>query len=338
MGEFRKTVAVIRFSALGDVAIAVPLVREYACANPDVRFVVVSQEFLEPLFAECPSNVVFAGVNLKNRHRGFFGICRMVSVLAKYSPDTVADIHGNIRTGIMRFLMPSVKFVRIDKERKERKRLVEGHDLTLPLKTSMRKYEEVFVKCGLEDLHFSVTEPYAGRKPHDGPSRSVGFAPFAKHPGKSWPLEYMEKAVSILSSSHPEWNIVLFGGGRREAEILSAWEKRYSNVMSLAGKVKLGEELKTIAGLDLMVCMDSANMHFASLFGVPVISVWGATHPYAGFYGWRQNPSNALQLEMDCRPCSIYGNLECRKGGYPCLYGITPEMLISKIENYFNED
>jgi len=81
-----------------------------------------------------------------------------------------------------------------------------------------------------------------------------------------------------------------------------------------------------------MLSMDSANMHLASFVGVPVISIWGATHPYAGFYGWNQSPDNAVQIEMECRPCSVFGNKKCFRGDYACLLNIKPQLVLNKIE------
>jgi ADP-heptose:LPS heptosyltransferase len=84
--------------------------------------------------------------------------------------------------------------------------------------------------------------------------------------------------------------------------------------------------------LNAMISMDSANMHLASLVGVPVVSVWGATHPYAGFMGWKQSPVNAVQLDMPCRPCSVFGQKPCRRKDGACLRGIMPERVIEKVE------
>ena len=84
--------------------------------------------------------------------------------------------------------------------------------------------------------------------------------------------------------------------------------------------------------LDVMVSMDSANMHLASLVATPVVSVWGATHPYAGFMGWNQKMDNAVQLNMRCRPCSIFGNKPCQRGDYACLTAIKPDVIINKVE------
>ena len=92
------------------------------------------------------------------------------------------------------------------------------------------------------------------------------------------------------------------------------------------------QELVLMSHLDVMVSMDSANMHLASITGTKVVSVWGATHPYAGFMGWQQSEDNAVQLPLDCRPCSIFGNKPCRRGDFACMTGITPERIFEKID------
>ena len=98
----------------------------------------------------------------------------------------------------------------------------------------------------------------------------------------------------------------------------------------------MSDELILMSHLDVMVSMDSSNMHMASLVGTKVVSIWGATHPYAGFMGWRQSEENAVQLDMPCRPCSVYGNKPCLRGDYACMNNISPEMIIEKIAKLFN--
>jgi ADP-heptose:LPS heptosyltransferase len=77
--------------------------------------------------------------------------------------------------------------------------------------------------------------------------------------------------------------------------------------------------------------MDSANMHLASLVEVPVVSIWGATHPSLGFYGFRQDINNAIQPQIACRPCSVFGEVPCYRGDCACLHQITGGMIVDKI-------
>ena len=131
--------------------------------------------------------------------------------------------------------------------------------------------------------------------------------------------------------------LLLFGGGEKELTILREWEKQYEGVVSMAGKYKIDKEIDIMRGLRLMVTMDSANMHLASLAGTRVLSIWGATHPWAGFLGYGQKESDCIQLDLPCRPCSIYGNRFCKYRDYHCL-DIAPEQIIERIATALNAD
>jgi ADP-heptose:LPS heptosyltransferase len=121
------------------------------------------------------------------------------------------------------------------------------------------------------------------------------------------------------------------GGGKNEVMILDEWEKEFPGIINLAGKFSFAEELAIISHMDKMISMDSANMHLASLFGVPVVSVWGATHPFAGFYGWAQPSDNAVQIDLYCRPCSVFGNKPCYRGDHACMEQLPKEKIIEKV-------
>lgn len=335
-----KKILVFRLSAIGDVAMTVPVIRSLTKTYPDTEITFVSQKFAAGFIKYIPGVRLFE-VDLKGRHKGFFGILRLYLDLRKLGRfDIIADLHDVIRTKVIRFLFgfSSTKVVVIDKGRKEKKNLckIAGKDFRQLETTATRyaktiqaagfninvEFDYLFTKAQLNEKTLSVT----GIKEN----KWVGIAPFAKHKGKIYPLELMEKVMTLLTRSKGV-NVFLFGGGSSEKAILENWEKRFPNTISLAGKLSIEDELKVISNLEVLVSMDSANMHFASLVNTSVISIWGATHPFAGFYGWNQNPKNALQIDLYCRPCSIYGNKPCFRKDYACLNGITPESIISRI-------
>ena len=236
--------------------------------------------------------------------------------LSALKPDVVADMHRVLRTIGMDWLF-RLHGVRVYSIRKRGRKGI----------PSWKRYDRVFDSCGLRGG--TVEGTYWQVKNAEERVRTVGVAPFAQHQGKIWPLEKMEQLVAMLSEKG--YSVRLFGSGA-EAVTLDVWAAKYEGVESLAGRFSFEEELKRIAALDVMVSMDSANMHFASCVGVPVVSIWGATHPCRGFYGWRQDPTWAVQREMDCRPCSKYGNKPCRKGDYPCLKGVEAIEVMERIE------
>jgi ADP-heptose:LPS heptosyltransferase len=110
---------------------------------------------------------------------------------------------------------------------------------------------------------------------------------------------------------------------------------KYSNVKNLAGKLSLNEELDVISNLDVMLAMDSGNAHISAMLGVPVVTVWGVTHPFSGFIPFNQPQENCLlsdRLKYPLIPTSVYGNK------YPDSYinaseSIAVKNVINKIES-----
>lgn len=337
-----KRLLVFRFSAMGDVAMTVPVLHALLAKYPGLEILVVSRAAFRPLFGELPTAVTFFPADLQGRHKGIRGLFRLFRELRKQKPDAVADLHDVLRTRFLRtcFRLTGIPVAKIDKGRNEKRALTrEKNKIFRPLKSSFERYREVFGKLGFPfplqftsifgkgkgDLNriISVT----GNKEGD---KWIGIAPFAKHTGKIYPLPLMEKVVENLSRQ-PQTKLFLFGGGKAEAEILQTWEKKYPAALALPGKLKMDEELILMSHLDVMLSMDSANMHMASLVHTPVVSVWGATHPYCGFYGWNQSPENAVQTDLPCRPCSVFGNKPCYRKDYACLYQIQPEAIVQRV-------
>jgi len=326
------TTLVIRLSSLGDIAIAIPVLYSVAKRYSDDHFLLLTQSAGESLLVNKPPNLTVFPVYTKGKHKGIKGLLRLLrelSPLIRNKELKVADLHGVIRSFLLdyHFRFRGYPVAIVDKGRKEKQRLVrQKHKLMQPLKTSMDRYREVFEKLGY-DSSICFTGLFSEKPAKEG--IRIGIAPFAKHKGKMYPLEWMEKVVSQLSEL-PSLQITLWSS-KEEREKLVLWTEKYNNVTLVAGQMSLQEELLLMNQLDLMVSMDSANMHLASLVNTPVISIWGATHLYAGFYGFNQDPSNAVQIDLPCRPCSVFGNKPCFRGDYACLNQITPEMIMDKL-------
>lgn len=340
-----SNVLVLRFSAIGDVAMTVPSLYGACHAHPDVRFVFVTRSSMVSIFLNAPSNLVVVGVDLKRQYRGLGGMRRLFSELrAKYDIDAVVDLHDVIRTKYIRLLatLKGLKVSRIHKGRKGKHALTrKNNKVMLPLETSRSRYRSTFARLNLApDESFkglfgdgkAPAEQFAAiTPPRAAGEHWIGIAPFARHQGKIYPVEQMEEVVSRLSESG-DVRIFLFGGGDYEREVFGRWQERYSGVVSLVeGRYGFATELALLSNLDCIVSMDSANMHLASLVDIPVVSIWGATHPYCGFKGWRQDDDNIIQLPLTCRPCSVFGDKPCHRGDYLCLNGIKPAIIVDKV-------
>lgn len=322
---------------MGDAAMTVPVLSSLLRQHEDAEIVMLSNPRFEPMFAGIP-RLTFVGVDTKNTYKGLFGIFKLFRHLRKsYKIDQMVDLHDVLRSKVLRKLywITGAKVSVIDKGRAQKKALVAGGDAgKQQLKTSVARYAEAFEKADLPvavDFKGLFAKGEDVELPLAKDGVWIGVAPFAQHQGKIYPVEKMEQVVRQLAAL-PQTNVLLFGGGPKEKAVLDGWEKSIPNTVSLAGKYPLTTELHLLNACRVVVSMDSANMHLASLVGTPVVCVWGATHPFAGFNGYGQTTQNAVQLDMDCRPCSIYGNKPCKKGDFPCMNGITPEMVVAKVK------
>ncbi len=315
---------------MGDVAMCVPVVRLLLRQHHDLRVTFLSDRAFAPFF-EGIERLRFHPAEPRGAHRGLRGLLDLYrGIMASDPPDAVADLHAVLRTRVMRmfFLASRTTYAAIDKGRDEKRALTRRDNKDLrPLASTFERYARVFASLSRP---VELQSPTYERPRRDGAHFRVGIAPFARHLEKAWPPERMREVVGALSA-RGDVEVHLYGGGRAEAAVLAEWEKSFEKVRSHASGMGLAEQLAQMSYLDLMVSMDSANMHMASLFGVPVISVWGGTHPYAGFLGWGQSIDDAVQVEMDCRPCSVFGNRPCWKGTRECLSSIPPEQVLERI-------
>ncbi|REC74172.1 glycosyl transferase [Chryseobacterium rhizosphaerae] len=302
-----------------------PVFREFLEQNPDVEIIMVSRKSFEALFAGIP-NVIFKGIDLDD-YKGFFGLRRLSNELIKeFHPDFIANLHDVIRTKVLDkfYARRGLKVFKIDKGKEEKEHLTDVWNLNkVQLKKTVERYADVFRAMGFQVTLSQKLRPLSENK------SGIGFAPFAQHKGKMLPLEKSFELARILAKKN---TVYFFGGGKKETETLENWENQIPNTKSLSGKLSLTEELHKIAELEVMISMDSANMHLASLVGTRCVSIWGATHPYAGFLGFGQREEDVVQVkDLTCRPCSVFGDKECYRGDWACLEEFNIQKVIEKI-------
>ncbi|MDR6299830.1 glycosyltransferase family 9 protein [Mesonia maritima] len=335
-------ILVIRLSAMGDVAMCVPVLRRLVKQYPNLKITVLTKAFFTPFFDDI-SNVEVLVADVKNEHKGFFGLAKLAFQLRKNNFDAVADLHHVLRTKILRFFFFffGIKWKTIDKGRAEKKELTRLEPKIIqPLKTTHQRYAEVFSSLGFPvDLTQKVEVPNypIPKKAQEilgkTPRKWVGIAPFAAHEAKMYPLDLMEKVIAEIDKSEA-YEIILFGGGKKETEILNNLASKYKNVENLAGKLSFKEELHVISNLDAMISMDSGNGHMAALFQIPVITIWGATHPFAGFAPFQQPQENQLLPDLKkypLLPTSIYGNKKV-EGYHEVMRSINPQQIVHQLK------
>lgn len=331
---------------MGDVAMAVPVIRALTEKHPECKITVLSKPFFKPLFDKIPQ-VSFFAAQVNTKHKGILGLFKLYRELKKENITHVADFHNVLRSKILRtlFIFDGKPCMFIDKGRAEKKALTRAKNkIFKQLKTSHQRYADVLNKLGFtldlsnptqinkKKLAEKITL-FTGLKEDTW----IGIAPFAAFKGKIYPLQLMEEVIKEIASKG--FKIFLFGGGKREIEILNSIEKTYKNVINLAGHLSFKEELEVISELDLMVSMDSGNAHLAAMQHIKTITLWGVTHPYAGFAPFHQPDDYCVISDLKKYPkipCSIYGN-KVINGYENAMETISPAKVIEKIMYVLNK-
>lgn len=328
------------------MALTIPVLVSFKKAFPEVRLSILTKDQFAPLFETLGVQVLVA--ETKGKHRGILGIYRLFRDLNANNKFTaVADLHHVLRSGILMFLYSflQIKKASIHKDRDAYAKLTRKKNKILqPLPTRTDLYRKVFSDLGYEfDMAFTSIFPalpllddsilnLTGKKTQ----LWIGIAPFAAFQPKTYPPEQMKSLIGSLYQNRL-YKVLFFGGGNKETAILNEWEGSFPGTINVSGKFSLANELKLMAHLDVMVAMDSANMHFASLAAIPVISVWGATHPVAGFIPIGQPDANQVQIELYCRPCSIYGNVPCYRGDHACMRDLPEQNILNRIKEVIDK-
>jgi ADP-heptose:LPS heptosyltransferase len=332
----------MRLSAMGDVAMTVPVLRAFVQQNPEIKITVVSRPFFKPFFDGIP-NLSFFAFDEKNRHKGFSGLLRLFQDLKALNIDAFADLHNVLRSKVVRtlFALNGKKTAFVDKARAEKAALTRAeYKVFKPLTTMFERHAKVFEELGftidLSNPTFpekSVLDTEILQLIGKNYNKLIGMAPFAQYDSKVYPLDLMQEVINKLAEN-PENKILLFGGGKKEIELMDSLSKDKENVVVVAGQLKFQQELQLISNLDIMLSMDSGNAHIAAMFGVKTITLWGATHPFTGFSPFNQPLENALVSDRNLfpkLPTSVYGN-KIVEGYENAMRTISVESVMEKIK------
>ena len=328
---------------MGDVAMTVPVLRAFSLQYPDTKITVVSRPFFVPFFNEIP-NVSFFGVDLKERHKGFLGLLRLFFDLRKLKIDAVADLHNVLRSKIVRtlFAISGKKVAATDKGRAEKKTLTRlTNKVFAPVKSMFQRHVDTFEKLGFKISLENPIFPEKAKLSNEileitGTKKLkwIGIAPFAQYESKVYPLDLMQIVIDELAQNSTN-KLFLFGGGEAEIQKLNQLQNQHQNVVVIAGKLKFQQELDLISNLDIMLSMDSGNAHIAAMLGVKVITLWGATHPYAGFKPFNQPDSFCITANREkypLLPTSVYGNKKI-EGYQNVMRTILPQKVVFSIQS-----
>lgn len=333
-----RHILIVRIGTMGCVAEAASVVAGLRARYPALGITLMVRAKFRPLFAQIPE------VDFVEPPKGLRDVWPLARRVKMLGVDALADLQNSPLTRLLALLLRLRgvwTFGRLVAPRRAEKALVRRFRKELtPLPLLSDRCAALFERLGLPvEPIIPARDPrkltpelqkILGKK-----SPRIALAPFARHAGQLYPLILCDALIGLLTERYG--GLLLLGGSAHEDAFVAHMERSHKGVRSLIGRLPLAEELALLSHLDCVVTMDSTTMHLAAMVGTPVVSIWGATHPYVGNYGLGQDPGNAVQLPMKCRPCSTTGITPCKWGHYKCLRDIPPAFIVEKVLSLFHK-
>lgn len=322
----------IRFSAMGDVAMCLPVIKAFQNKHPSHRISILTKEVFCPLFSEL-SNVQLIGLQ---KEEGTFSLLQRILKLQSF--DLVMDLHSSLRSRIIcsTLALKGAKTHKIDKRKSAKKKFLKTtNSLLKPITSQVQAYVNVIQHFGFDlstkDLSTIKKEKKSTNKIY------IGVAPFAAHSSKTYPEDLMRALIERLCTTNPNIEVILFGAPGNQQQLLKEWCGNSIQLKTNSGMC-LKNELNVMSQLDLMISMDSANGHMAVNYNVPVITIWGSTHPFSGYQPLFQPLQNSFLPDYQMYPklpSSIFGEREIR-GYEDAMRSINQESIILRIKEILN--
>ncbi|WP_319468237.1 glycosyltransferase family 9 protein [uncultured Pseudodesulfovibrio sp.] len=330
-----KLTVVFRLSHMGDVALTTGVLSHWHEKRGD-RFIFITRAGSAPLLENHPAvaeiirldDAVLKGMD-------WFKEARRLA--AQYKDNRLIDLHGTLRSRILSLVWkgevrryPKFGIVRrlYDRTHAERyRKILEATNVTqryaMALGGKPPAAGHLTPRIHLTDAERDEAKMLLDNITNGRPL--IAIHPYATHPAKQWPREHWLTLTSLLASAGMDWFVI----GHDDTPLLPGHDREFTNVTNLRDTCAL------LAEADMLVTADSGPMHLASGVGTLVTALFGPTAKVWGFYP--AGPQDTvLELDMDCRPCSLHGGRTCEKG-YECLASQTPEMVMEVITRRFAE-
>ena len=263
-----KHLLIMRLSAIGDVAMTVPVVLALRQQYPELKITIVSRPLFKSFFTYLP-NIDFYAADVENSQTGLQGLYKLYKDLSVLGIDAFADLHNVLRSKVIAafFKWNKIPVNSLNKDRKKRKQLTALKLKSLsPMESIIDRHTEVCEKLhlpiALSEVKLIERQPISieiKEITDEKNSKWIGIAPFATYETKMYPLSLMNEVIQLMLQE--EVKIFLFGGGKKEIEQLNSMASVSNNCVNIAGTLSFQQELDLISNLDLMLSMDSGNGH-----------------------------------------------------------------------------
>ncbi|MGB8657209.1 MAG: glycosyltransferase family 9 protein [Candidatus Zixiibacteriota bacterium] len=340
-------ILVVRFSSLGDIVLTTPVIQALKSGFPNSHIFFLTKTQYADLFRDDLRMFSVSQFDKDGKHKGLRGFLRLVRELRSHDFDLLIDLHANLRSSLVRHLTKSEVKLKYDKRRLSRFLMVGLKFLkTKPVRT-IDSYLGVLEKLDIApsdkapylylskaDIEFS--EHFLLEEKVKKDDIVVGVHPGARWETKRWDEAKFRQVCQVLVRK-VNCKILLLGDAGDKELIERISTGMPAGTMVKATGLPLRKLMSLIKRCACLVANDSGPMQIAWALQVPVVAIFGPTHPHLGF---APTGANAVILcaNVKCSPCSLHGKRRCHKKARLCMDLITPEMAIEAVERLLPEN
>ena len=322
-------VLIIRFSSLGDVVLATSVVESILSSHSSPELFLLTKQDYASLFQNDPRLKVLSFQSNIGNIKQIAQLWRTAKVLRQTKFDLVLDLQRNPRSLLLRLLSGSKKVVTYPKGHLQRKSFVKKKNFEKPYTHAVDRYNmalkeaDIPISTRLPKLFLSQKEERLARDflRERGVSLTrplVGIHFGAKHPAKEWGDEKFAELTRMLAKE-VDLNVLVIPS-KEDSSQEKLFREGGRNIF-WTGALSLSELKAVISRCEVLICNDSGVMHVAVGLGVPVVAVFGPTHPCLGFYPLGEDDILLSSYEY-CSPCSLHGEEKCFRDKKYCMENI----------------
>lgn len=339
-----KKILVMRYRFIGDTILTVPFLRNLRYAHPSAQIDMLVSSGSGEIIENCPyvNNFIFFDTTKKFKYengekKSFWSY---VKQLRKEKYDKIYVLKRSFSSAFLAFLLGAKERIGFDTENR-------GFLLTKKVPYEKNKHE---IECFLDVLradgktiHDTYLENFIDKETEDKIKdifdknitpqvKKVVIHATASTPKKELSKEKWAEIVEYLSNEKNAQ--VLFLGTKSDGIIYNEILKLTKNELKIkpvnfCGKFNLKESLAAIKLTDLMIGIDSGNLHMAAATKRRVIGIYGPMNEKKwGAYPCKSGANILLTADVDCRPCGLKKKCE----HFDCLKKITTEQIKNSID------
>jgi heptosyltransferase-2 len=314
-----ERILLIRFHALGDVALILPAAAALRQLYPSARIDLLTMEEAAGL----PTAFAIFD-NVVSLPRSFTRVSRLISILRtipalrRIDYELVIDLQRNWMSRSLRRFCSARAWAEFDRfspraaaDRVEATFRLAGIPLPSP-------FPPLLPRQAIRDEALQTLE-HAGWNPCHP---LILLNPAGLWPSRNWPVEnYVQFCVHWLEREPATFLLV---GTERIAETSRTLARQLGKaVIDLSGSTTLEQAIGLLSWAKVMVTEDSGLLHMAWALGIPQVALFGSTnHVWAAPTGPR-----SVSLHSGDLPCGGCMEPECRYGDVHCLTRHAPAIV-----------